>query len=143
MRTDVVYTFGPYRLDVRLLRLTRDGVLVVVPLKLLELLHALVAKAGEVVAKDDLIRVAWQGQAASDNSLAQAILQLRTILDADDLSVYIETVRGYGYRFVEQVEVREPRPQAAVDHADVMARHRAWFDGRALLESLVLSQVVE
>lgn len=143
MRSDVAYTFGPYRLDVRVLRLTRDGVLVVVPLKLLELLHALVAKAGQVVTKDDLIRVAWQSQPATDNALAQAMLQLRTTLDADGPSAYVETVRGYGYRFVAQVEVIESRPPAAVDHAALMARHRAWFDGRALLESMVLAQVVE
>lgn len=142
MRTDVVYAFGPYRLDVRVLRLTRGGVIVVLPMKHVELLHALVSRAGQVVSKDDLIRVAWQHQSASDNSLAQAILLIRDTLDPDAPSAYIETVRGHGYRFVAVVEAIAPRFTDA-DRADVLARHQSWFDGRAMLESLVIAQVIE
>src|SRR6187399_2184619 len=92
------FAFGPYHLDLRAKRLARDGESLTLTSRQFDLLAALVSAAGTVISKDDLIRTAWHDVAVSDNSLAQAVSQLRMALDAEHPNRYIANVRGRGYR---------------------------------------------
>lgn len=131
-----VYSFGPFQLDRGACRLTRDGAAVAVAARHLDVLAALLARAGTVVAKDTLVEQAWHGLAVTDNSLEQAISALRRTLGvAPGGDGYIETVPRQGYRFTGAVAVREARASDAELDA-ILAPHRAWIEGRAALESL-------
>jgi DNA-binding winged helix-turn-helix (wHTH) protein/Flp pilus assembly protein TadD len=136
-----VYVFGSFQLDPSTRRLTRSGEVVALSPRQFDLLHLLVAHAGQVLSKDALIEAAWAGVAVTDNSLEQAVSGLRRTLGAREETPYIETQARRGYRFaaaVQKAERREP-----IEALDVLlAPHRAWIEGRAALETLERSQIV-
>jgi DNA-binding winged helix-turn-helix (wHTH) protein len=74
--------------------------------KPLELLRALLLRAGELVSKHDLLDLIWPDVAVVEASLPTAIGKLRRALDDDrrDLPI-IETVPRIGYRLAVPVEV--------------------------------------
>lgn len=136
-----VYEFGSFQLDAGAGRLTRDGEPVVVSARHLDVLGALVARAGAVVPKDTLVEHAWRDVAVTDNSLEQAISALRRALGAAPAGdPYIQTVPRQGYRFTGEVRVQPARASDAELDA-LMAPHRAWVEGRAALESLAADRI--
>lgn len=66
-----------------------------------EVLRYLLAHAGEVVTKEELLEAGWPGRVVSENSLAKAISRLRAALGpaADTL----RAAHGYGYRLHAEV----------------------------------------
>ncbi|MEO8071467.1 MAG: winged helix-turn-helix domain-containing protein [Acidobacteriota bacterium] len=134
------FAFGPFQLDTRAKRLLRDGTPVPLPIRQFDLLHVLVSRSGDVLAKDTLIKAAWDDVSVTDNSLAQAISQLRGTLDESDPHRYIETAARRGYRFaatVARIDVRH----ADADLDALLRPHRALIDGRAALETLGLAEI--
>lgn len=136
-----LYSFGPFALDARAKRLTRDGEPVALSGRQFDLLHLLVARAGEVLSKDRLIEAAWPDVAVTDNSLEQAISLLRRTLTPPAGQPYIETQARRGYRFAAEV-TRLERRESDEDLEALLAPHRAFVDGRAALESLERTQIV-
>src|SRR3954468_9024552 len=94
-----LFAFVPFELDAAARRLTKSGEPVALSPRQFDLLHLLVARAGQLLSKDALIETAWSGIAMTDNSLEQAISSLRRILVAPDTTAYIETQARRGYRF--------------------------------------------
>ncbi|MCC7010368.1 MAG: winged helix-turn-helix domain-containing protein [Acidobacteria bacterium] len=129
------FGFGPFLLDPRAKRLTRDGADVPIAPRPFILLHALVSRAGETLGKDPLIQAAWPDVIVGDNNLEQAISQLRRLLDATQPHRYIETVPRRGYRFVAPVTRVTTRASDAVLR-ELVAPWRALVEGRAAIESL-------
>jgi DNA-binding winged helix-turn-helix (wHTH) protein/TolB-like protein len=100
------YEFGPYRLDVGQRVLTRTGEAVSLPPKATEILTMLVANAGQLVGKDELLRQVWPDTFVEESNLTQNIFLLRRVLGDERPSPrYIETVVRRGYRFVANVRV--------------------------------------
>lgn len=100
------YEFGPYCLNVGLLRLTREGERISLTPKAAEILALLVANAGQLVSKDFLLKEVWPDTFVEDANLAQNIFLLRRALgDERDGPKYIETVARRGYRFIASVRV--------------------------------------
>ncbi len=135
MSAEFRFAFGPFELDPAARRLFRDGEPVAMSGRHVELLCALVAKAGQIVTKDQLIQVGWGEIAVTDNSLEQVISSLRRVLDDPGGRQYIETQARRGYRFVAEVTRHERRETDAALDA-LLAPHRAWMEGRAALETL-------
>jgi len=129
------FAFGPFQLDVRARRLLKTDEPIALSPRQLELLAALVSKAGEVMSKDALIRVGWGDVAVTDNSLEQAISALRRTLGSRRPDEYITTEARRGYRFTAPVTRLVSRETDAALDA-LLAPHRAWIEGRAALESL-------
>jgi len=128
------YTFGPYRLDTAVRRLTREGEALALPDRHTAILLLLVAKAGKVIPKEALLDVGWKDVAVGDNSLEQAISSLRRALGpASDGEPYIETLARRGYRFRTPVVRAIVRAGDAVLDA-LLAPHRAFIDGVTALE---------
>jgi DNA-binding winged helix-turn-helix (wHTH) protein len=135
------FVFGPYELDPVRRRLSASGEPVSVSDRQLDVLLLLVARAGQIVAKQDLIEAAWRDVAVGDNSLEQAISSLRRLLGtAPGGGHYIETLARRGYRFAGPVERRVVRESDGVLDA-LLAPHRAFIEGRAALETLEAEQV--
>lgn len=132
------FTFGPFLLDPGTRRLLCDAVEVRLTDRDFDVLHELVARAGDVVSKDRLIAVGWPDSVGSDNSLAQSIVRVRAALKEHAPQAgraVVVTVPWRGYRLGVPVERRDASLTAAQVDA-LFAPHRAWTEGLAALETL-------
>jgi DNA-binding winged helix-turn-helix (wHTH) protein/tetratricopeptide (TPR) repeat protein len=129
------YVFGSFRLDIRSQRLTRNGVLLPLPPAQAAVLLTLVARAGEIVTKDQLLSAAWPDTVVSENTLARAVMQLRRTLEDAGEPGAIDTAVGHGYRFAANATwIDDGAPGTDIDA--VLAPHLRWVDGRALFDRL-------
>jgi eukaryotic-like serine/threonine-protein kinase len=96
--------FGPFRIDPEQRLLLRDEQPIPLSPKAFDLLLVLTQRDGQVVVKDDLMKLLWPDTFVEESNLAQHIFQLRKALGerAQD-SAYIVTVPGRGYRFAQKV----------------------------------------
>ena len=116
----MTYRFGPFTLDPSAYRLVRDGEIIPLSPKIIDLLLYLVARPSSLVSKDELFKALWPDVAVTDNALTQAVSELRQALGDDPSEPsYIQTVARRGYRFIAPVNPAEAgganaqQPQAA------------------------------
>src|SRR5690242_17699279 len=103
-----IYEFGPFRLDATDRVLLRDGRVVGMSPKAIDLLLALVRNAGRVVPKDELMREVWPDTFVEENNLTVNISALRKILEEGSPGQpHIQTVPRRGYRFAASVRHSE------------------------------------
>ncbi len=113
MAANEVISFGPYRLIPAERLLLKEGEIVNVGNRALDILVALAETAGEVVSQNELIARAWPNVVVGEGSLRVTIAGLRKALgDGQDGVRYISSVTGRGYCFVAQIE-RSPIPPSA------------------------------
>ncbi|MEO8191460.1 MAG: winged helix-turn-helix domain-containing protein [Acidobacteriota bacterium] len=105
-----------------------DGVITLEP-KVLGVLLLLASRPGEVITKEELFRVVWEGAFVTEDVLTRAIGELRrTFGDSASEPRVIETIRKSGYRLVAPIAVfqtpapaefpeREPAPPATSEPA--------------------------
>jgi DNA-binding winged helix-turn-helix (wHTH) protein/TolB-like protein/tetratricopeptide (TPR) repeat protein len=99
-----LYEFGPFRLDAQERVLTRDGEVVPLTPKAVDLLVALVENSGHVLSKDELMKRVWPDSFVEEANLSHHIFTLRKALGEDRSGAkYIETIPRRGYRFVASV----------------------------------------
>src|SRR6516165_4255674 len=104
-----VFVFEDFRLDRHgggLFRRADDGAFAPVAIgsRGLDILGVLIARAGEVVSKDEIIAAVWPGTIVEDSNLTVQISSLRRVLDHGRANgSCIQTVSGRGYRFVAPV----------------------------------------
>lgn len=114
----VSYRFGPFTVDAASYRLLRDGSIIQLSPKIIDLLLYLVARQSALVGKDELFSALWPDVAVTDNALTQAVSELRQALGDDPSKpTYIQTVARRGYRFIAPVESIAPHREAAADSA--------------------------
>jgi len=95
------FRFGPYLLDPRRRLLWRDGNLVPLTTKALEILDALLQHRDRVVTKEELLAQLWPDTAVGENTLTRHVSTLRKALDErPGQHHYIVTIPGHGYQFV-------------------------------------------
>jgi Tol biopolymer transport system component/DNA-binding winged helix-turn-helix (wHTH) protein len=120
-----VARFGPFRFDRVNRILSRDGVELNLPPRVLGVLEFLLERRNKVVSKQTLIDAVWNGSFVSETSLTEAISLLRQALDDDSQDPhYIQTLHRRGYRFIAPVSF-EPEPRAVVA-AGRVSSHRGW-----------------
>jgi Tol biopolymer transport system component/DNA-binding winged helix-turn-helix (wHTH) protein len=101
------YRFGDYQLAATERVLRRNGEIIPLPLKSLEVLLVLVEQHGRVVSKAELMEQVWPDSHVEEANLARHIYTLRKVLGENSKGTeggYIQTVPGRGYRFVVQVQ---------------------------------------
>ena len=109
------YEFGPFRLDPSGRVLFRGAQAVPLPPKAGDVLVLLLQRAGDVVAKDELLKQVWHDAFVEDGSLTRTISVLRGILGAGrNGQQYIATVSRRGYRFAAPVTQAGPQPRASI-----------------------------
>jgi DNA-binding winged helix-turn-helix (wHTH) protein len=134
--TGPIFVFESFELDPGRRRLSASGEPVAISDRQFDILCLFVARAGQIVSKDELLQAAWKDVAVSDNSIEQAISSLRRLLGVRSSRLpYIETVPRRGYRFVITVTRTAMRESDAALDA-LLAPQRAFIDGRAALETL-------
>jgi DNA-binding winged helix-turn-helix (wHTH) protein len=94
--------------------LSRDGARVELRGQPYRILEVLLNRAGKLVTRDEFREKLWPGETFVDfeHGLNTSVKKLRMALgDSAEQPTYIETVRGFAYRFVPlvQIQVAEPR----------------------------------
>jgi DNA-binding winged helix-turn-helix (wHTH) protein len=105
------YQFGPFCVDVRRRRLSREGDTIALPSRVFDLLVCLLRHQAEIVDKDALTRAGWADAFVTDDSLIHGISVLRKALGDDSSNPrFIVTLPRRGYQFIGTVqEVGAPR----------------------------------
>jgi DNA-binding winged helix-turn-helix (wHTH) protein len=107
------YQWGEWRFEPTEARLMRNGEVVPLPAKTLDVLTALLRRAPRLVTKEEIFAAVWPDAAVEEGNIAFHVAALRKVLDADGTSP-IETVRGRGYRFIADVAVGQMVPTASI-----------------------------
>jgi TolB-like protein/tetratricopeptide (TPR) repeat protein len=109
------YGFGDFELDTRSGELRRNGVPVKIQLQPFKVLTLLVARAGQLVSRNEIHEHVWGAETFVDyeQGLNYCIRQIRVALGETSASErFIETHPRRGYRFVAQpVGIPPPGPQ--------------------------------
>ena len=146
--TTIPLRIGDWRVDPQLGQITRGDLSERLDARQLRLLLHLANRAGETVSIEELLDSVWSGVVVTQDSVYQAITQLRRLLrdDAKDPR-YIVTVPRLGYRLVAAVspwptDVLEPAP-APTPTADAKpALHRPIYSRRFIGASVVALVIV-
>ena len=112
------YSFHDCVLDLRCYTLHRAGVLMSLGPKAFNVLVYLLRHRDRVVLKEELCTLLWPGQAISDMALARCIASIRKAVgDTGGEQKIIQTLYGYGYRFIAAVAEGPLVPPASADLA--------------------------
>jgi len=148
-----ILRFDDFELDVRAGELRKRGVKLRLQGQPLQVLAALLNRAGDVVTRKELRTQIWTADTFVDfdHSLHNAIARLREVLgDSAETPRYIETLPRRGYRFIAQVDRTEfqspsPSPQSGRPEeapADPRPSRSRTFLAATILTLLVIAVVV-
>src|SRR5690349_18004003 len=107
------YRFGDVEVDFHSAEVRRSGVRLRIQDQPLQVLAALLDRPGEVVTREELRHLLWDGETFVDfgHCLNSAVKRLRDLLrDDHDHPRLIETIPRHGYRFIAPVTEIAPRP---------------------------------
>ena len=126
------YRFGNVEVDFHNAEVRRGGVRLRIQDQPLQVLAALLDRPGEVVTREELRNVLWDGETFVDfdHCLNSAVKRLRDILHDDhDHPHLIETIPRHGYRFIAPVTEISPLAQSGT-RVNPSARGRMAIDGQ-------------
>ncbi|WP_395374463.1 winged helix-turn-helix domain-containing protein [Marinicella sp. W31] len=104
----MIYRFLDFSFNTQTSELSRDEETITLNTKPFTLLKLLVENPNQILDKDFLIDMVWQGRIVSDNTIAQTVAQLRQALSDDGKDPYIiKTYRGRGISFIPSVTVAD------------------------------------
>ena len=111
--TTTTLRIGPWCIDPKSNKISRDGKATQVELRTMRLLLCLAEHQGEVVSIDGLLNQVWPDVTVAPDSVYQAVASLRRLLGDDPKQpTYIETIPRLGYRMVAKVDPWPDRPVA-------------------------------
>lgn len=98
------FRLGEWFVEPKLNRISRKEISIRLEHRVMAVLMCLVARAGELVTRRELVDCVWEKGFVSDNTITHAVTELRKALedDARDPQV-IETIHGKGYRLIARV----------------------------------------
>lgn len=133
-QNSVQYLFGAFQFDPVERNLLKDGQVIPIPQKTLEVLLILIEERGKVIEKEVLMNRLWPDQIVEEGNLTQHIYSLRKALGEDRIeSRFIETVPRRGYRFI--AEVTELPSQTLVSEIVVEAEAEKFEAGTDVLST--------
>jgi Tol biopolymer transport system component/DNA-binding winged helix-turn-helix (wHTH) protein len=113
-----LFLFGGFVADPLLGVLRKDSVVIPITPKAFEVLVVLIERRGQVVEKDQIMKLVWPDTVVEENNLVRHISTVRKALDDHPpVHQYIVTIPGRGYRFVASVREVE-RPGETALHAE-------------------------
>lgn len=108
------FTVGRWRVDPATDTVTLDGRTEKLEPRAMRLLVAMAQRPGEVIGSSELLETVWRGVIVTDQSLYQAIGELRSVLKADATTrEFIANVPRKGYRLVAPLGLTSPHPEAS------------------------------
>src|SRR5215472_6626397 len=129
------YEFGAFHLDSCKRLLTSQGKSLPLTTKAFDILLVLVEHAGQVMVKEDLLRIVWPDTVVEEGNLTFNIHALRKALgERPSEHKYILTIPGRGYCFVAGTRKVAAAEQGTGEHAIVQPlRRRPQFKSLAVL----------
>ena len=124
------YRFGEFELDVAAYELRRAGRPVKLERRPMELLILLVERRSDLVSRADIVKKLWGDDVFVDVDMGvnTAIRKVRQALgDSPDVSVFVTTVSGKGYRFTANVSDAERHGAVDVGAGGKTRRHAGIF----------------
>jgi predicted ATPase/class 3 adenylate cyclase/DNA-binding winged helix-turn-helix (wHTH) protein len=119
----MIYAFGEYVLDTQRHMLRRAGQGIRVRRKVFQALTYLLAHHDRAVSKQELCEQIWPQQFISDAALESTIKGVRQAIgDSGRGQQFIQTVYGYGYRFIAAVGEHSDAPTGTEDGARLSPR---------------------
>lgn len=107
-KTQQIYEFGAFRLDLTERLLTRKGKPITLTPKAFEVLVWLLERHGHLVEKDELMNAVWADSVVEEANLSRTVWALRNALGDDrNGHKYIQTIPKHGYRFIADVRIVE------------------------------------
>src|SRR5690242_3365383 len=97
----MILKFGRFQVLPHRRELFAEGVPVPLGSRAFDVLMVLIAAAGELVTKDQILSRVWPGMVVEEHSLQFHISALRKLLGED--RGFIKTISGRGYRFVADI----------------------------------------
>src|SRR5260221_13815862 len=99
--------FGPFELSIRERALRREGVVLPLGSRALDILIYLAERPGEVIAKQELIDHVWSDVTVEEGSIRVHVAAIRKALgDGQFGNRYIANIKGRGYSFAGNVVSR-------------------------------------
>jgi len=112
---NLAYEFDSFRLIPAERQLLRNDKPVPLPRKAFDTLVVLVQNSGHALKKDDLMKQVWPDSFVEESNLNHNISVLRKALSVgNNGDGYVETVRGYGFRFKANVCTSPPEESAVL-----------------------------
>ena len=122
---NLAYEFDGFRLTPAERQLLRDGNPVALAPKAFDTLVVLVQNHGHALKKDDLMRQVWPDAFVEESNLNHYISVLRKSLNCGSSGDgYVQTVRGYGFRFNADVRAVSEESTPLLVHRKT--RTHAW-----------------
>ena len=104
-----ITAFGIYQIDTLNRCLWRGKKRIPLDPKAYAVLHHLIAKAGQLVTKEELLDIVWTDECVGEGVIKFQIQRLRSLLKDDPRTPrFIETVFGHGYRFIGKLKPGNP-----------------------------------
>ncbi len=101
----MIYRFGDYEVDTKLLELRRAGVVHPIDPLGFDLLKYLIENRDRVLTRDELLDALWPGKVVTDSALSSRLKSVRAAVgDSGAAQQVIKTVHGRGYRFVADLD---------------------------------------
>jgi len=113
--TSNIYTFGEFQLDPQKRVLRRGEEPIALTPKAFEVLVLLIQHSGEIVRKDELMKVVWPDSFVEESNLTQTVFMVRKALGETPDQRYILTIQGRGYRFAAEVKDLSENGHAGTD----------------------------
>jgi len=112
------FAFGRFRYATQRRELSRDGIVVPLGSRAVDILAFLLRHAGQTVSKDTLMAAVWPDRVVEENNISVHLSALRRALgDGSDGGPCIQTDPGRGYRFVAPLATPDAPSQAATKPA--------------------------
>ncbi len=151
VQTEQEFRFDNFRLIGSRRLLLEDDRPIRIGSRALDLLTALLERAGDVVSKEDLLAYAWPTTVVEETSLRFHMSSLRKAIgDGQNGARFIANVSGRGYCFVAKVErvhrrtdADAPAPTQAPDHAHNLPVRLTRMLGRAELVQSIARMLPE
>jgi len=118
------FSFDKFRLDLTNRRLLRDGEVIPLNSKYLDVLILLAENSGQLMTKEYIFEKVWGNVIVSDAALSQCIKDIRRALgDSAGSPRYIKTIPKHGYTFLQQITSR-----AGIEQTEISKRPYKFLD---------------
>src|SRR5882757_2347450 len=122
--------FGPFELSIGERLLRREGVVLHLGSRALDILNYLAERPGELIAKQELIDHVWSDVIVEEGSLRVHVAAIRKALgDGQFGNRYIANIKGRGYSFVGIVVPLAGSTKSGNDYVSILGYQTALFSG--------------
>ena len=140
------FLLGTWLVEPDLNRLSDGDRVVALETRLMDVLTCLASRPGKIFSTDELLDSVWSGRAHADNTIYQAVADLRKVLgDAAHQPRYIETIPKKGYRLICPVmpdAAHIEGSEIAVDSPTGWRRKGLMFVTSAVVASIAVALVL-